>query len=309
MTEFELIENFFRRDPLDPSVSLGNGDDAAVFHTEPNRETVISVDSVFLGRHVPSSCPPVGFAARLLGRGLSDLAAMGARPRYVLLSLTLPTFDPGWIDDFATRFHQLCVRFGIDLIGGDTTKGPLSGHLTVIGDVPKGKAIRREGAKTGDELWVFGPDLGGARAYLEVLNGSLEDRVVWAERYWRPEPQLITGQALSSVANAMIDISDGLCQDLTHLLNAADKPLLANIWSDCIPLCADLESTLGKARALEYSLTGGDDYCLLVAISPKAPVPNGGYRIGSLIKSKIPSIVLDGEPLPTHWKLGWDHSR
>ena len=309
MKEFELIETFFRRDPLDPAVTLGNGDDAAVFHTEPDRETVISVDSVLLGRHVPSSCPPEGFAARLLGRGLSDLAAMGARPRYVLLSLTLPIFEPSWIEHFAARFHQLCVRFGVDLIGGDTTKGPLSGHLTVIGDVPKGKAIRREGAKIGDDLWVFGPDLGGARAYLEVLESSLEDQVVWAERYWYPEPQLMKGQALSSVANAMIDISDGLCQDLMHLLNASETSLLANIQSDCIPLCTELEQTLGIALALEYSLTGGDDYCLLAAISPDIEVPDGGFKIGSLISSKTSSIMLDGKALPPHWKMGWDHSR
>ncbi len=309
MKEFDLIETYFRRDPLDPAVILGSGDDAAVFLPDPERETVVSVDSVLVERHVPSCCPPEGFAARLLGRGLSDLAAMGARPRYVLLSLTLPVFDSGWIDHFASRFHQLCVRFGIDLIGGDTTKGPLSGHLTVIGDVPKGKAICRKGAKTGDELWLFGPDLGGARAYLEVLKYSLDEQVVWAERYWRPEPQIITGQLLTNIANAMIDISDGLCQDLMHLLNAANKPLLANIQSNHIPLCVELEQKFGMALALEYGLTGGDDYCLLASISPGLSVPDCGIKIGSLMTAKMPSIVLDGKSLPTHWKMGWDHSR
>ena len=110
MNEFELIQTYFQRDALDPSVILDNGDDAAVFSPRLDCETVVSVDSVIAGRHVPDLCPPDGFAARLIGRGLSDLAAMGATPRYVLLSLSLPTLEVGWVEHFAQRFHQLCVR-------------------------------------------------------------------------------------------------------------------------------------------------------------------------------------------------------
>ena len=138
------------------------------------------------------------------GRGLSDLAAMGAEPKSVLLSLTLPTLEPGWIDHFANRFHQLCVRFGVDLIGGDTTKGPLSAHLTVLGQVPKGSAVTRRGLKSGDDLWLFGPDLGGARAYLDVLDGQEPDHEIWAERYWRPEPSSMLRIA-QRWASVMID--------------------------------------------------------------------------------------------------------
>lgn len=308
MNEFELIQKYFKKDPLDPFVVLGNGDDAAVFAPRYDSEAVISVDAVIAGRHVPDLCPPDGFAARLMGRGLSDLAAMGATPRYVLLSLSLPTLEPGWVDHFASRFHQLCVRFGVDLIGGDTTKGPLSAHLTVIGDVPRGKAIDRDGLKAGDDLWLFGPDLGGARAYLGVLNQGEQDQEIWAERYWRPEPQIDSGIALRGVANAMIDISDGLCQDLLHLLNRATESTAVNLQSRKLPLCEHLVARLGLDKALEYALTGGDDYCLLASIPPDLRVPPNGKLIGMVVKSESDRILLDGNPLPEFWQLGWDHN-
>ncbi len=309
MNEFELIQKYFKKDPLDPFVVIVNGDDAAVFAPRDNVEAVISVDAVVAGRHVPDLCPPDGFAARLIGRSLSDLAAMGATPRYVLLSLSLPAFEPGWVDHFSSRFHQLCVRFGVDLIGGDTTKGPLSAHLTVIGDVPKGRAIGRDGLKAGDDLWLFGPDLGGARAYLAVLNQGEQNQEIWAERYWRPEPQLDSGVALRGVANAMIDISDGLCQDLQHLLDRATKTTAVNLQSRTLPLCEHLVTRFGLDKALEYALTGGDDYCLLASIPPNSRVPPGGTRIGMVVKRDSHRILLDGKPLPDFWKLGWDHDQ
>ena len=175
---------------------------------------------------------------------------MGAEPKFVLLSLTLPTLEPGWIDHFANRFHQLCVRFGVDLIGGDTTKGPLSAHLTVLGQVPKGLAVTRCGLKSGDDLWLFGPDLGGARAYLDVLDGQEPDHEIWAERYWRPEPQLDAGVSLRGVASAMIDVSDGLCQDLLHLLDHAAGSATVKLQSKLFPLCQDLVDRFGKDKAL-----------------------------------------------------------
>ena len=308
MNEFELIQKYFKKDPLDPFVVVGNGDDAAVFAPRDDSEGVISVDAVIAGRHVPDLCPPDGFAARLIGRGLSDLAAMGATPRYVLLSLSLPALESGWVDRFANRFHQLCVRFGVDLIGGDTTKGPLSAHLTVFGDIPKGEAIGRDGLKAGDDLWLFGPDLGGARAYLAVLNQGEQDQKTWAERYWHPEPQIDSGIALRGVANAMIDISDGLCQDLLHLLDRATKTTAVNLQSRTLPLCEHLVTRFGSDKALEYALTGGDDYCLLASIPPGLQVPPSGKRIGMVVKRESDRILLDGEPLPASWQLGWDHN-
>ncbi len=308
MTEFELIQTYFQRGAHGPSVVVGNGDDAAVVSPTPGHQTVISVDSVVAGRHVPTLCPPEGFASRLLGRGLSDLAAMAATPRYVLLSLTLPSFDAGWVDQFAEKFHHLAVQWGVDLIGGDTTRGPLSGQVTVIGEVPEGQAVTRKGARPGDRLWLLGQDLGGARAYLEVLSGSVAEHVIWAERYWRPEPLLDLGQALRGQTHAMIDVSDGLCQDVGHLLQGAAQPLHVEIDLDSLPLADGLIARFGRERALEMALTGGDDYVLLAAAPPDRSF-DAGHCIGRFEASETPRISLDGQPVPADWSLGWDHSR
>jgi thiamine-monophosphate kinase len=309
VTEFELIETYFRRGAHGPSVVLGNGDDAAVFRTDPGFETVISVDALIAGQHVPSICSPQGFAARLLGRGLSDLAAMAAEPQYVLLSLSLPVLQTNWIEQFAEKFHQLAVQWGLDLIGGDTAKGPLAAQVTVIGRVQSGRAISRVGAQPGDQLWLFGSDLGGARAYLEVLNGSCDGNLVWAERYWRPQPLVSQGLALSGRANALIDISDGLCQDLLHILRQSDGPLSVDLDSGAVPLAPGLIESFGEARALEMALTGGDDYCLLAAVPEGTDVPPDGVCLGHLHLADTSRITIDGLPLPPEWSLGWDHSR
>ena len=309
MNEFELIQHYFRRSHHGTSVIVGNGDDGAVFQTPEGRQTVVSVDALIAGRHVPSLCPPEGFAARLLGRGLSDLAAMGADPRYFLLSLTLPSFDSGWVDQFSNKLHQLAVLWGVDLIGGDTSKGPLAAHVTVIGEIDQGSALSRSGAVAGDRLWLLGRDLGGARAYLEVLEDRAPEHALWAERYWRPEPMLDAGRALVGAAHAVIDVSDGLCQDLGHMLQAAASPLRISLDSAAVPLAAGLVTQFDEHQALEFALTGGDDYCLLAAIPPDAPVPEGAVCLGTFEAAKQAEILLDDEPLPADWVLGWDHSR
>lgn len=308
MTEFELIHTYFRRNQHGPSVVIGNGDDGAVFTPTPGMHTVVSVDSVVAGRHVPTRCPPEGFASRLLGRGLSDLAAMGASPRYVLLSLTLPSFDAAWIDAFAEKFYHLAVQWGVDLIGGDTTRGPLAAQVTVLGEVPVGGAVTRAGAEAGDRLWLLGGDLGGARAYLEVLSGSVSEHPAWAERYWRPEPLLALGESLRGQVHALIDISDGLCQDLGHLMSAASAPLAARLDSHAVPMAPGIEDRFGRTRALEMALTGGDDYVLLAAVAPDIELTEGTC-IGMCEASDIRTLTLDGAPLPEQWQWGWDHSR
>lgn len=309
MNEFDLIKRYFHRDHHGPSVIVGNGDDGAVFQTPDGRQTVISVDALVAGRHVPSLCPPEGFAARLLGRGLSDLAAMGADPRYFLLSLTLPNFDAAWVDQFSEKLHQLAVQWGVDLIGGDTSKGPLAAHVTVIGEIDAGRALGRSGALTGDQLWLVGRDLGGARAYLEVLEDRADEHAAWAERYWRPEPLLDAGRALVGCAHAVIDISDGLCQDLDHLLSAAASPLRISLDSATLPLAPGLMDQFDEHQALEFALTGGDDYCLLAAIPVGVAAPHGAVCLGQFEAADDAVILLDDRPLPEDWVLGWDHSR
>ncbi len=310
VNEFELIRRYFRRHTDAPaSVVVGVGDDAAVIAHTPGCETVVSVDSVIAGRHVPLICSGEGFAQRLLARGVSDLAAMGATPRYLLLSLTLPNFDSGWVDPFAERFHQLAVQWGLHLIGGDTTRGPLSAQVTVIGELPAGSALRRGGARAGDVVWMVGEPLGGARAYLDVLDGSVPDHPVWSARYWHPNPLIAEGQALREQATACIDVSDGLCQDLMHVLEAAFEPLVAELYTDAVPIAADVIDVFGAKRALEYALTGGDEYCLLctlpAGVTPSVPAE----AIGELVTAETAGLQLDGEALPSDWQLGWDHSR
>lgn len=310
MNEFELIRRYFRRDVDAPeSVVVGIGDDAAVIQPTPETQTVVSVDSVIAGRHVPAICSGEGFAQRLLARGVSDLAAMGATPRHVLLSLTLPNFDAGWVDGFAERFHQLAVQWGLHLIGGDTTRGHLSAQVTVLGEVDGDGAIRRSGASAGDVVWLVGEPLGAPRAYLDVLDGSVPEHTLWSQRYWHPMPLIEAGQALAGLANACIDVSDGLCQDLMHVLDAAAQPLIAELDIDALPMTADLVSQFGADIALEYALTGGDEYCLLCTLPAGVTPPVAAEAIGELVASDECGIRLNGQPLPEHWQLGWDHSR
>ena len=144
---------------------------------------------------------------------------------------------------------------------------------------------------------------------MDVLDGLESNHEVWAERYWRPEPQLVAGLSLRGMARAMIDISDGLCQDLFHLFDNSVGSATVKLQSNLIPLCDDLVDRFGLAKALEYALTGGDDYCLLASIPPGLEVPECGRRIGMVVKGDSARILLDGKPLPSKWQLGWDHSR
>ena len=186
--------------------------------------------------------------------------------------------------------------------------GLLSAHLTVIGSIISANPpLTRKGAKAGDRLWIYGTDLGGARAYLDVLNQEIPDVPIFAERYWRPQPQIAAGQALIGKANAAIDVSDGLCQDLLHLLNASDSGLDAHLFSDSLPLCAGLVDTIGLPRALEYAMTGGDDYCLIAAMPERVNPCPIGIEIGYLVEGEG-QICLDGELLPKEWMRGWNHT-
>ncbi len=309
MNEFDLVKTYFQKDPKHPKIIVGNGDDGAVFAPLPNQNLVISVDSVIAGQHVPLVCPPEGFASRLLGRGISDLAAMGARPEFLLLSLILPKLDGDWVKAFSKKFNDLAVQWGLELIGGDTSKGPLGAHLTAIGSTDRSNPpLTRNGSRSGDRLWLYGPDLGGARAYLDVLNNDLADNPIFSERYWRPAPQVDAGRLLVGQARAVIDVSDGLSQDLAHLLNASDSPLDAYLSSDRIPLCSGLVDCFGQSKAIEYALTGGDDYCLIAVISGTESAPIGGVEIGYLAHGEG-NIYLDGELVPKHFTRGWDHGR
>jgi thiamine-monophosphate kinase len=267
LSEFALIDRYFRRPPRAPGVVLGPGDDAAVIAPAPGTELAISVDMLVEGRHFFVGAEPEALGHKALAVNLSDLAAMGALPRYALLAGALPDADPAWLEAFARGLFALADAHGVDLIGGDTTRGPRNLCITVIGEVPAGQAIRRRGAVAGDDVWVSGT-LGDAALALAALAGrtTLDPEALAAcrGRLDRPQPRIALGIALRGVATAMLDVSDGLTGDLGHLLDAGGVGARVDLAR--IPACPALAARRdGAERALAQAclLAGGDDYELL----------------------------------------------
>ena len=216
--EFELIAKYFTR-PV-KNARLGVGDDCALISLGAGLELAITTDTLVAGTHFFADTDPEKLGHKALAVNLSDLAAMGASPRYVTLALTLPSVDDHWLASFSRGFYALADDFGVELIGGDTTRGPLSTTLTAFGEVGRGQALRRDGAQLGDEIWVSG-SVGGAALALKHLQGrlTLSDQAfaVAAERLHLPLPRVALGCGLVGVATSAIDVSDGLVADLAHI--------------------------------------------------------------------------------------------
>lgn len=251
-TEFELISRYFA-----PLVAEGvGGDDCAVLSLPAAHELVVSTDTLVCGVHFPTVCNAEWLAWRAVGCCGSDLAAMGAIPLGLTLALTLPSVDPTWLADFARGLAAATRNTAIPLLGGDTTQGPLSLTLTVLGAVPNGAALRRHGGQVGDRVWVSGR-LGAAAAALTVLEQP-ERAPLLLEQYWKPQPRLKLGRALLGLATAAIDISDGVLADLGHLCTASGCG--ARLDPTLLPLHPQAVSLLGEPHARELALSGGDDY-------------------------------------------------
>ena len=256
--EFALIAKYFTR-PV-KNAALGIGDDCALIGVSPGCELAISTDTLVSGGHFFSDADPEKLGHKALAVNLSDLAAMGALPRFVTLALTLPSIDEPWLAAFSRSFFALADEYQVELIGGDTTRGPLSLTITALGEVSVGKAIRRDGAGDGDDIWVSG-SLGGAALALKHLQGtaslSSEMFEIAAERLHKPHPRVALGRALVDVATSAIDISDGLVADLAHICERSG--LSANVvWTE-VPLSAPLLS-VERELQLSCALSGGDDY-------------------------------------------------
>lgn len=265
MGEFELIDAFFRRAGAAEGVRLGIGDDAALLQPPPGHELVVTTDTLVAGRHFPESAAAHDVGWKSLAVNLSDLAAMGATARWVTLALTLPAADEAFLREFARGFFALADREGVALVGGDTTRGPLSLTVTALGTVPAGTALQRRGAQPGDDLYVSGtPGDAGLGLRLELDQWQDELSVVAREaalqRLHRPDPRLALGTALRGIATACLDISDGLAQDLGHLLRASGVG--ADLELERLPRSAAL-AAIDPAFADILALTGGDDYELL----------------------------------------------
>lgn len=271
MGEFELIERIFRR-PQDAHrgrVALGGGDDCALLQVQAGEQWAVSTDTLVEGRHFLSTVDPAALGHKALAVNLSDLAACGAKPQVCTLNLTLPRADEAWLRGFAQGFFALADEHGIVLAGGDTTGGPLSITVTVMGTVPMGEALMRSAAQVGDDLWVSHPAFGGlgigdARLALETFRGrvSLPQAGFEAtrQRMERPQPRVALGQALRGLAHAAIDLSDGLMGDLQHVLKASNAG--AQLWWAALPRSAWVAAQ-GREVQRDCLLAGGDDYELL----------------------------------------------
>lgn len=259
--EFELIDRVFRRAgrPL-RQTALGIGDDAALIRPAPGMELAISTDLLVSGTHFLADTDPADLGWKTLAVNLSDLAAMGAEPRWATLGIAVPpglTFD--WIEAFAAGFFECADRFGVDLVGGDTTRGPCTLAVTIVGDVPAGQALRRDGARVGDTVWVSGTP-GRAALGLACLQGKCSlpeaQRADCIAALQRPQPRVALGLALRGIAHAAIDVSDGMLGDLGHILNAS------GVGAE-LQLPADGPVLPGPVFDRDAFLAGGDDYELL----------------------------------------------
>ena len=305
MTEFELIHRYFDR--RTGNAVLGIGDDCALLSQRDDFELAISSDMLVSGRHFFPDVEPEALGWKALAVNLSDLAAMGAQPRAFTLALALPEADEAWLAAFSRGLFDCADRYGCDLIGGDTTRGPLNLCVTVFGEVPCGAAIRRSGARAGDEVWVSGV-LGDAALALRVARAEKQaDEGATAsparrgaeyasirQALERPTPRIALGIALRGTASAMIDLSDGLAGDLAHVLTASKVGAI--IDPDRLPLSGTLAA---KARALqlECALGGGDDYelCFTALASAHEAVRRAGAQ--AAVALTCIGLVDDGEGL------------
>lgn len=309
MGEFDLIARFFKRPPRQAVV--GVGDDCAVWSPRSGHQLLFSADMLVEGRHFLSTVDPVRLGHKALAVNLSDLAACGARPHAFLLSLSMPQVDELWLSGFSQGLFELADHHGCELVGGDTTRGPLTIAITAIGDVPNGQAILRSGAQAGDDLYVSGY-LGDAALALEAFRGSvtLPQNVfeMARRRMETPTPRVELGMALRGIASAMADISDGLVGDLGHILKASQVG--ADLSFSAVTALMQSASLWSCPSALgsTCTLSGGDDYELVFSAPPSAAADvlaaaeACGVRV-TRIGRTTPSMELtlrdgSGQPVP-----------
>lgn len=313
LSEFDLIQRYFTRPT--PSAILGVGDDAALLRIADGMELAVSTDMLVCGTHFFPDADPFLLGHKTLAVNLSDLAAMGAVPRWATLALSLPDADERWLQRFSAGFFALADEHGVELVGGDTTRGPLNLSVTIMGEVPRSKALRRSGAQAGDDIWVSG-SLGEAALGL----AHLQQKIVLAENVrtpclaalHQPQPRVALGLELHGIASSAIDISDGLRADLGHLLECSQVG--AEIEFGRIP--TSVPRDIGEALLVHCILSGGEDYELcftapaarrgeLEGIALKLQLPL--TRIGSIRAERICTVrAADGSVMTTK-ESGYDH--
>jgi len=303
--EFEIIARYFTRATADRDVVLGVGDDAAVLAV--GGHLAVTVDTLIAGVHFPDGMAPHALGHRLMAVNLSDLAAMGARPRWCTLALTLPSADELWLDGFSRGLFELADRYGVSLVGGNLTRGPLSLTLQLMGKVEPRNMLTRSGGHVGDDIYVTGTLGDSSAGIMLILERSAAPQgsaaAALKERFYRPVPRVGAGLALGPLATAAIDVSDGLLADLDHICKASACG--ATIDVERVPLSAELLSMFPPQEALAHALGGGDDYELCFTAPPSradeieaaleaADTPV--RRIGQLIAGQTVVCRRDGEP-------------
>ena len=321
--EFALIDRYFARPT--PSAVLGPGDDCALLQPTPGKQLAVTTDMLVEGVHFLADTNPKNLGWKALAVNLSDLAAMGATPRWVTLAGALPKADEAWLAQFADGFFSCAQTYGVDVVGGDTTRGPLNVCITAIGEVEPGHALRRDGAKVGDQIWVSGRP-GLAALGLAQLQGKVQLPEPWPRlcigALEKPRPRIALGQALVGVATAAIDVSDGLLADLGHIgersncaaaVKLVQLPQLKDLTGSGDRYDADL-----RRIALECQLSGGDDYELcftapgnqslaIAQIAARLELPL--WHIGEMVAGPAGEVTVfdpDGQPVSLARK-GFDH--
>ena len=270
MNEFALIQEFFNRPCHLTSVVKSVGDDCAILNVPPNQQLVVSIDTLVEGVHFLPNVSPSLIAERAVHVAVSDLAAMGASPQWLTLALTLPEANREWLADFSAGLFRAASLYGMDLIGGDTTRGPLTISVQVHGFVEQNSALQRGNAKVNDAIYVTGC-LGDGAAGLAVLENRLDvdalsERYL-IDRYYKPQAQIITGQHIRQWASSAIDISDGLLADLNHICCASN--VTARIDESLLPYSNALNTFVDDKQKMQWALSGGDDYQLCFTVAPQ----------------------------------------
>lgn len=313
MQEFEAIQQFFTRPT---HADLGIGDDAALLQVTAGHQLVISTDMSVANTHFFAETPAFDIGWKSMAVNVSDMAAMGALPKWATLAMALPQLDAPWLQAFAEGLFACANDAGVGLIGGDTTRGPLNIAITIMGEVPIGLALRRDGAQVGDDIWVSGT-LGQAALWLQDKQGLIHldvpARAQYAQAMHRPQPRWQLGLALRALAHSALDISDGLLADLSHMLKASHVG--ATLDWDAIPK-PDTHRVVLSQQALAHAvLSGGDDYelCFCAAASQRDAIGVLAEQlglplrcIGRITASPGLTVYADGQPM-TYTNKGYDH--
>ncbi len=266
MSEFDLIKKYFTKPTR--HTSLGVGDDSALVRVAEGYELAISTDMLVSGTHFFADAAPHDIGWKALAVNVSDMAAMGAQPKWATLAIALPEVNESWLAEFSSGFFACADAFNVDLVGGDTTRGPLNISVTILGEVPTGTALKRSGAQLGDDIWVSG-QLGSAALGLAHLQEKLtlkDELDICLKILNTPMPRAALGLALRGIATSCIDVSDGLLADLGHILNASNLGAVLDL--EKIPCIGLLKNNLENPQFQELVLTGGDDYELCFTAPP-----------------------------------------